>query len=330
MDTSRRVLARKWQRLTALLLAPLMMVITSPLPAMAQAERISQVLPVKPPISVPNVVAKPVKVKMGTHQLKKFNAEVSFSAQPTDVELSTARVLSEPLTPMTGQSSAVENKALAAALLAFHNKKDLDDVSDLTKFLAAYPNSRWRASLELNLGHRRFQTGFLTEAMNYWNAAWNRAKNDPGRLQKRVANAALAELLELNARVGRMKEIQALLPLTKGREFLGSDEQKVHCAIEGLGKMGRFPERAFKCGPYAIDSILNMGRKVPQPDPAVDECNSTSKGTNLLQVKQLADKVKLNYQMAKRTADAPVIVPSVLHWTLSHFGAIVGQKATAF
>jgi YD repeat-containing protein len=75
---------------------------------------------------------------------------------------------------------------------------------------------------------------------------------------------------------------------------------------------------------------LNIGHAVVKAVPAIEDVKSTEKGTNLLQVKQLADKVGLHYQMAKRAAGAPLMVPSIVHWNLTHFGAIVGRNKDRF
>jgi len=320
MDTLKKVNSKRWQRLMALFMVPLIIATTTtPLPVVAETERGPH------PTFVPNTSSKPVKARTGPHKLTNFETKLSFSAHPNDVEITSARIFSEPLIPMSGPSVAGENEALAKALLSFKKQTDQDNISDLTKFIAAFPNSRWRPSIALNLGHRRFDTGYLTEAMSYWSFAWQTAKEDPGLLQKRVADAAMAELVGVNSRVGRADELEKLLAQLKGRHLLGSDEEKVHCAIEALGKMKRFPEKAFRCGPCAVESILNIGKTAVKVNPAIENLKSTTAGTNLLEVKELADKVGLHYQMAKRSAGAPVLVPSIVHWNLSHFGAIVGK-----
>jgi hypothetical protein len=323
MDIRKRNNGQKWQRLIAMIMAPLIMAASMPLAVVAQVARTPQ--PPRPPV-VANTSSKPVKVKTGPHKLNKVTAKMTFSDHPSDLEITRARIFSEPLTPMSGKPKAGENEALASALIAFKKQSDPDNISDLTKFMAAFPHSRWCPSLYLNLGHRRFDTGYLTEAMSYWSDAWQSAKEESGASQKRVADSAVAELLELKARLGKADEIEKLLAQVGKRHFMGSDEEKVHCAIEGLGRMKRFPEKSFKCGPYAIDSILNIGKTVPAPDPVIDNAKSTDKGTSLFQVKQLADKVGLHLQMARRSPGASPVVPSVVHWNLNHFGAIVGSK----
>src|SRR5277367_380876 len=66
-----------------------------------------------------------------------------FSAQPSDAELSSARVLDESLVPLDGPELATENQALAVALEGYANRVVLDDCSSLAQFADAYPASRW-------------------------------------------------------------------------------------------------------------------------------------------------------------------------------------------
>jgi hypothetical protein len=47
----------------------------------------------------------------------------------------------------------------------------------LEGFLRAWPKSRWAAALEHNLGILRYQAGYFTAAMGFWQSAWERAKD---------------------------------------------------------------------------------------------------------------------------------------------------------
>jgi hypothetical protein len=53
---------------------------------------------------------------------------------------------------------------------------------------------------------------------------------------------------------------------------------------------------------------------------------STQKGFSLRQVAELSKKISLNYQMAFREKGGDFIVPSVLHWKVGHFAALVRQE----
>lgn len=84
---------------------------------------------------------------------KLTRAKLTLPALPSDLDLSTARVLPELLVPMSTERVEGENAALGKSLFAYRSK-DSTNVSDLTNFLAQFPKSRWAPSLELNLRRR--------------------------------------------------------------------------------------------------------------------------------------------------------------------------------
>ena len=249
----------------------------------------------------------------------------SLSHHPSDLEISTARVFLVPLTPIHTAEVTGENEALAKALIAFKGKIDPDDVYDLTKFIADYPKSRWRASLELNLGRRRFETGYLTEALADWGLGLKLAKNETTFSQRVVADEAAAEALMLKARLGKKTEPKSDLEKLKKRHMVPSVASKILNAHGDLLGMENAPEKSFKCGPFALDSLLSSLKGKRVHHPLVFKTNSTDKGTNLAQVKALSDEVGLHYQVAKRSPGAPVIVPAVLHYKLDHFAALTAK-----
>ena len=168
----------------------------------------------------------------------------------------------------------------------------------LIEFVGCFPNSRWRASLELNLGLIIFDKGYLSEAGKHWEEAWTLSKNEKGPDQKPVADQAVCELLTFNCRLGNMDTIKSYLQEIEGRGFTGSTEQVVNTARESVSFMKRHPDLGFMCGPLAVNSILNTGKKASM-NPQVLNAASTVKGTNLVALQDLANKVGLKYHFAK-------------------------------
>lgn len=262
-----------------------------------------------------------VSVHKGSRKITIVKPTLGFSSAPSDLELSTARIFAEPLIPLEIQPVEGENTALAKALTDFSHKESREDISDLTSFISKFPDSRWLAALELNMGLSRFETGYLKDALKFFNSSWELSKTQKGQPQKLMADRAVAELLQLNARLGRMDELKKLFTAIEGRGMQGSNEQKVTAAREGLMKMTYDPANAFLCGPSAVNSLLYRGKQLSQ-SPFVKATKSTIRGTNLQQCKELADKVGLHLQAAKRTAGAEFIIPAVMHWNTDHFCAI--------
>ena len=139
-------------RLLAVGLTLLMISTTTPLAALAMPE-----IPHHADTSAPPPAN--VQVKTGPRTVKIVKPELKFSAAPSDLELTTARVFQEPLVPMSTSAVAGENLALASAIKAFKNASvgdgksgtEKQNLAPFEKFLADYPSSRWVPSLQVNL-----------------------------------------------------------------------------------------------------------------------------------------------------------------------------------
>ncbi len=226
--------------------------------------------------------------------------------------------------PIAGPSDSGENADLAKSLKAFKAKQNLEDLSDLTAFITGHPKSRWTPALEANVGVLKFQAGYLSEALNLWASAWEASKAERGRDQMEMASGAFANLVNLNARLGRRGDLRELFAEADKRPFFGGNEVKVKGAKDGLHYMDHMPSKAFRCGPLAVAKIWSLSRKGNGQNPILKNAESTVDGTTLAQVKGWADQVGLKYQMAKRAKGAPFLTPSIVHFKLSHFAAVVG------
>ncbi|MBK8220826.1 MAG: hypothetical protein IPK73_07375 [Candidatus Obscuribacter sp.] len=306
---------------TITVLAPL------PLPALAGTMAVDRVDEERIVDEVLPADAKPVHgVKTGPKKVKLIKQDLKFSASPTDAEIERARVFLEPLTPMSSSAVKGENLALAEAIKKFKAKNDFEDLSALTEFVSKFPKSRWTASLNSNIADLLYQTGFLSDAMERWQASFEQSKNERGKLQQAVANHSIANLIKANGRVGRMAELEKFLAAIKNRPIWGSDEQKINDARQGLGGMKTAPGLAFKCGPYAVFNVLNALKPGSGLPSEIEKTRSTRQGTNLAMVKELAEKSGLKLQAAKRAPGSAIVTPSVVHWRLDHFGALVSAK----
>lgn len=260
--------------------------------------------------------------------MKPTVTPVSFSQNPSDQEIENARVFLEPLIPMDSKVTPVENQALAKALLEYKRKNNPEELTDLTGFIKTYPQSRWRAALEINLAELRFESGYLTDSLNDWASAWQISKGQTEPARKAIADNAISHLVKVEARLGLMSDLKAHLAEIKNRPLYGSSERLVKDARDGLYVMQNHKEVGFKCGPYAVDTLAHLMKK-GQPPGCLDvirKAASTWRGTNMAQVEDWAKQIGLNLQTVKRTAAVPIIVPSVMHWKVGHFGAITGYE----
>ncbi|MBK9774260.1 MAG: hypothetical protein IPP57_26145 [Candidatus Obscuribacter sp.] len=293
--------------------------------AMPIAALAKPALPYHPDSPAPK--PKKVNVKTGPRKLTRIKPVLKFSTAPTDLEISTARVFQEPLIPMSGAAQDNENAALVSAIKAFKLKSDTEDLSAFEDFISKNPKSRWIPSLRLSLGQVYYSNGYLSNALTQWRMAWEGAKRERDKTKAQVASSAIANLLALDARLGRKDELTSYLDEVKGRAFYGSDEQKIKAAKGGLCSMQQSPQVSFKCGPLAVNTLLRLTQKgAPAENPILKKAESTTEGTTLTQVKDWADQVGLKYQMAKRSKGAPFVTPAVMHWGVEHFATIVGKE----
>jgi RHS repeat-associated protein len=290
----------------------------------------------------------PVQVNRAVPKVEPPKTELSFSGSPSVQEIGRARVFEEGLVPIGGSPTTEENSALAAALLGYAKRSGPDDFASLTGFLERHPQSSCRASLLTGLGLEYYNTAHYSLALDAWQEAWALAKDAPDRKAKAIADRAGGELAFMYARLGRMTELEALLKSVEGRTFIGPATERITGAREGLWSMQNMPEVSFKCGPYALLRILVSDQKLRESASTnafkeILDAASTRQGFSLPQVAELSRKAGLNYQMAFRApltrpsdtlspsdgerdgVRGDFIVPSVVHWRVGHYAAMVRQ-----
>ena len=144
------------------------------------------------------------------------------SSTPKDAELFVCHLFAEPLVPTGTHTTAAETTALARALAAYAapatgvtaGGAPLDAytrLAPISAFLTRYPSSRWALSLWLNVGLIARQNGYWSRALDAWEQAWSAGKLAQAPDARALADRALAELAELNARLGRSERLSPLL-----------------------------------------------------------------------------------------------------------------------
>jgi RHS repeat-associated protein len=272
------------------------------------------------PISVNRIVPKVEPPRTG----------LAFSAKPTTREIIQARIFEEPLVPMGGEPGADENAGLAAALLDYAKRSGPDDFASLESFLKQHPKSPWAASLQLGLGLEYYNTAHYSLALTAWARAWALAKDETDPKGKVIGDRAGGELAYMYARLGRMKDLDELLKSVEGRVFVGSATEKISGARDGLWTMQNRPEIAFRCGPLALHRIKRLTEAQGAADMVIFNSASTTNGLSLPQVAKLSEKVGLNYQMAFREKRGDFVIPSVVHWKVGHYAAMVRQEGDKY
>lgn len=237
-------------------------------------------------------------------------------------------MFAEPFVPAGGTASAGENLALAQAIQAF--RLNVDDLSPFIQFLSANPQSRWAASVHLNLGLRLFQTAYFSRALTAYENSWVLSKNATEPSARSLADRAIGELLQLNARLGRADVLRQLNTELGARVLRGSASELIAGARAGLWLMENRPGDAFRCGPGALDRILAHKKGTAGFNQILMAARSTEQGMSLAQVKQLAQSVGLDWQVARRAKGAAVITPAVVHWQVNHYAALLSETKGTF
>ncbi len=261
---------------------------------------------------------------------EKARGAVGLKEQPTAAEIRNWRLFEEPLVPMGGTPSAEENAALVAALREYSQRATPEDFGSLTAFLEQHPGSPWAASLLTVLGLEYYRTAYYSRALDAWERAWALGRT-AGELEgKSLADRAAGETAYMYARLGRTDQLEEFLKSVDARVFVGPATELIAGAREGLWNMQHRPEIAFRCGPLALHRIKRLSGESAEAEMVIFHSASTRKGLSLSQVAELSRVVGLNYQMAFRARPVDFVVPSVVHWKLGHYAAMVRRDGDRF
>jgi RHS repeat-associated protein len=254
---------------------------------------------------------------------------LTFSPAPTSGEIFRAHILQEPLVVVGPEPTTAENSALADALVSYSKRSGPDDFSALTDFLKVHPTSSWSAALLTDLGLEYYNTAHYSLAIEAWSNAWSHAGEATDAKAVAIVSRAFGELIKMDSRLGRMDEVERLLNSIGNHPLAGPASQHIVEAREALWNMENRPEISFRCGPLALRSIRVALGLPGSSDEEILKSASTQKGCSLPQVSGLSKKIGLNYQMAFRNS-GDFIVPSVVHWKVGHYAALVRKTGNFY
>ncbi|MDE3155354.1 MAG: peptidase C39, bacteriocin processing, partial [Acidobacteriota bacterium] len=280
------------------------------------------------------VSTPPVKANRTVPKVTPPPTVLALPSRPTDQDLERARIFSEPLVPMPRPTSPDEDAALGRAIMAYAGTHRSEMVAPLIAFLVRYPESAWGPSLQANLGTVYRANGYLSRALAEWKDAWDEAKTETEPQAKAVADFALGQYLHLSSQVGHSKEVATALKEIAGRRITGSAGQQVAMAREASWVWTYHHGEAQASGSAALESILAYRAYTQHekytPNAALRDYLATPAGTSLLDLKNLAGEAGLSWKMALRSKDGPIPVPSVMHWRVDHYSAIVQRKGDRY
>ena len=243
---------------------------------------------------------------------------------PHPVSLLTGAHLEEPLVA-TRPTSPHEDRALARALTLYRAPRAVDDFGALTAFLAQYPHSGWRVALLTNLGLSYYHYGYFSKAIAAWEQAWREGKTVTEPRAKALVDRAVGELARMHARLGHADRLAALFAEIGDRPVTGPATEALTGAREGLWTMRHDSGVAYLCGPMALKHLLLAQQADLAQVRFLDTYRSGPHGVSLTEVAQLAQHAQAPYVPVFRDRAQPLPVPSIVHWKVGHFAAIVGE-----
>ena len=230
----------------------------------------------------------------------------------------------EQLVPVRAVSS-LEKSSLIEALDRQVRLGLDDDVSILEAHARSELGVPYRLSILVNLGLHHYRLGHFSRALAAWKEAWSLRDQAVQGQAKAMADRAVGELIRMHARLGHDTDVAALLDEIKDRPLSGPATEAVAGAREGLWSMRNDPGVAYLCGPMAAKNVHQLLNPEDAKGRALlQSYRSGPKGVSLAQLGGLIKQAKLGWVSAVRPKGADIPVPSVAHWKLNHYAAIVG------
>ncbi len=230
----------------------------------------------------------------------------------------------------TGATTPAEDAALQEAITRYQAQREKDDLGVFDAFLRAYPHSGWRVALLANMGLLDYHCGYFSRALGAWHDAWEEGRGSTDPRVKILVDRVAGEELRMHARLGHADAIESLIAETGPRKLTGSATVDLDGAREGLWMMRNNPGVAYLCGPFALRNLLLATGRSQSQVAFLNDVKSGPQGVSLAEVAQLAEKAGLAYRLVFREVEQPVPVPSIIHWKVNHFAAIVAESGGRF
>jgi hypothetical protein len=235
----------------------------------------------------------------------------------------------EPLVA-TGPTTAADDRALQRAVAAYEHRVNSEDFRSLTRFLSSHPHSGWWTALLTNLGLNYLHYGYFSRAIAAWQEAWIAGKNATEPHAKALVDRAVGELVLLHAKPGYVGQLADLLSEIAERPMSGPATEAVQIARETLWIMRNDPKHLFLCGPMALKALMLAQGATAEEVRFLDKYRARANGVSLAELAKLAEDAHLSYQPVFRKPGDAIPVPSVVHWKVGHFAAIVEEANGRF
>jgi RHS repeat-associated protein len=173
------------------------------------------------------------------------------------------------------------------------------------------------------------QSGYYARALASFEESWALSKSATGPAQQALASRALAENVDLNARLGRRQRLDELFAELKqsAHPISGFATEKIVSARQAVWMMQYQPDKAYRCGAMALNRMVAHVKPGAEMQSSILEAKSTERGMSLAQVWSLSRQIKEMpaLQMVKRAAgSSPELpAPAIVHWQAGHYAALI-------
>jgi YD repeat-containing protein len=246
-----------------------------------------------------------------------------FSEAPTREEIFRARVFPEPVVPVGGEPTTIENRAVANLLTELHRGtprwREL-----VARFLMTHRTSPWTPSLLANVATLYARDRNFSRALDAWDEAYQLAKDETSAYGRAVADFALAEWLTLASRFGNGETVMARLKEAERRSVSGTAASNIARVRENLAIIRDNPKEAIACGAEAILALLRL-RGMPEPS-FLKAYVARPGGTSLLEMRDLASRAGLPVQMVTRDDARVLPTPAIVHLKVGHYVTVTGRS----
>lgn len=222
--------------------------------------------------------------------------------------------------------TAQDHRDLASAIAAYRASGQAARITPLRRYLDEHPRSPWRASLLLNMALAREQAGYFSDTIALLEAAAQVPSPPDNAAAQALSYRILGERLRLHTRFGHRAQLAALLPGQQKSPFMGAASEAITAAREGLWQMTRQPEEALRCGILALDTLLHAQVPGAPASPILASAKAGPTGTDLAQLQALAEEAGLHARAVHRTPEQPIPLPSVVHWKVGHYAAVLEER----
>ena len=248
------------------------------------------------------------------------------------LEIRRQLVFTTPIVWVGSQSPAEgESAALLEAIHVFGGGGVNGGMLALESFLSQYPSSAWSPSLRSHLAEHYRNLGRFTLALSHWEAAWNSTKDSDDAGSREIAARVLAGWSRLLASLGRVDQLETLFAECKR---LGYDKslQAFHLQVTqtAMETMKRRPGDSYRCGSLALSQIMHYSQPTNIAIGLVRTLKSPDGGFCMSDLAEIAATNGLFVTAVRRKAGGELIVPSVVHWQLNHYAAILEKKGSEY